>query len=453
MPVEMNPDVESASLSFWEPEKKEEVKDLGSPEVPLEQAKAALEKKAAETKLQPNIRSLYKTVAYETSLAYTQLGQGNWWTKIDPFNIYLGGIPLKNKGHLEQIAALGVTKVLGVLEDFELEDGYVNSPAKVADWDTKGISFEQVKAADFLPLTEQEFDDGIEKLDKAFKAGRTIYLHCKAGKGRSVAVLIAYFMKHHKMTFDEAFTLVKNLRPQINLNPAQRKAIFNYFKIPETPEAPATSWILMTEENLTQVLESMLDYVIDGSSYELGQQVPAMLASWTPSTKIESTISRRNRYLREYQGDQKAATEAAIARNHSYIRKAQVFAADAVPIIGAPTSYSISLWYQLREIALIVAIHGHDVHDPKVKMKILSALIGGDFLKIPAATVDFIARKIMKQVLIETGIRGIAPGIPAHLIFNFFSDNAAKVSTHAKALFAEGNSIPVPATEYQSAHA
>ena len=147
MPVEMNPDVESASLSIWEGEKREEVKALPSPEVPAEQAKAALEKKAAETQLQPNIQSL-----------------------------------------------------------------------------------------------------------------------------------------------------------------------FNYFKIPEMPEASATSLILMSEEKLTQVLEPILDYAIDGSSYELGEQVPASLANWVPSTTIESTNSRRDRYLREYQGDQKAATEAAIAR-------------------------------------------------------------------------------------------------------------------------------------------
>src|SRR5208282_4517297 len=70
--------------------------------------------------------SLYKKLTYEISLGYTQMSSDAWWTNVEPFNIYLGALPLKNKGHLEAIAGLGVTRVLSLVEEFELEEGYLN---------------------------------------------------------------------------------------------------------------------------------------------------------------------------------------------------------------------------------------------------------------------------------------------------------------------------------------
>ena len=115
------------------------------------------------------------------------------------------------------------------------------------------------------------------------------------------------------------------------------------------------------------------------------------------------------------------------------------------PGIGAPTKCALTLWLQLREIALIAAINGHNLQEPEVKIKMLSALAGGNLLKAPSVTVEHVARQLVKQMYTKEIIGNIVSAVvPADLIFNFFTKDAAMVSTHAKALFGGENAIPIP---------
>ncbi len=412
----------------------------------------------------------YKKFKYETSLEYTKFTQKeSWWTKIEPYNFYLGALPLKNKGHLEAIAHLGVTHVMSIVENFELQEGWINTPVLLQDWQEKGIGVTQIAAKDFSPLTASEIKQGIETLAALLEQGDNVYLHCKAGRGRSATIAIAYLMHYQSLSFDEAFHHVEKLRPEINLNVYQRQAIFDYFELEQITTHDSEieevkSWTqsmtdqvdylmqnshLIGEDKLTNILEKMLDVVIDGTEISPDHYLHDSLTGWIPTVAVESTLSRRNRYLREYAGDQVLATEASIKRNHGMVRRLKIAASGVIPFIGIPTSCSLAMWHQLREIALIAALQGHDIHDPVVKMKMLSALAGGNLLKIPAASIDLVTKQIIKKILVKVGIKGLtSSALPAHFIFNFFTDNSAKVSAHAKLLFAGEYSLAIPVHEY-----
>jgi hypothetical protein len=192
--------------------------------------------------------------------------------------------------------------------------------------------------------------------------------------------------------------------------------------------------LAVTEEMLGRLLVGMLDYVIEGSSYDYA---PSTIGNWIPSTKIESTFALRDHYLKEFQGSSDLAVEAAIERSHNNMtRKVASAISSFIPIVGSPTNYTIIIWHQLREVALIAALYGHDVHDPQVKLKILGVLAQGNVMKAPAQSVDMIVKMIIKTTLIKAGLNAV-PGmpIPTHLIFNYFTGNSAKVSTYAKATF------------------
>lgn len=404
--------------------------------------------------------SYLQKLKYEASLAYTKYTPNSeWWTKIEPYNIYLGALPLKNEGHLDQIAESGVTHVLSMVEDFEIEDGWFNKPVKQSDWHDHGIVVKHIKAIDFLPLKREEIEEGVAFLSEILDGSNTVYVHCKAGRGRSATIVIVYLMQVEGLSFQEAHDYVKAQRPQINLNKQQRQAIFDYFDIVESSEEAKKVTLSeniyalfqnaneITEDKLSVLLDDMLFYVIEGGSSS--DKVPQSLSTWIPTIEVQSTEARRNRYLREYQGDQNAATEAAIKRNHGLRRSFKLMAANAIPLVGTPTSHTISLWHQLREITLIAAIHGHDVRDPEVKGKILSCLVGGNLLKIPAITTDIIAREIVKKIITKASIGSVvASAIPAQMIFNYFTDNSARVATHAKTVFAGENSIPIAPEDY-----
>lgn len=52
------------------------------------------------------------------------------------------------------------------------------------------------------------------------KAGRTTYVHCRAGISRSGMVVTAYLMQAHGWTRDEALAFVRTKRPLARPNPA-----------------------------------------------------------------------------------------------------------------------------------------------------------------------------------------------------------------------------------------
>ena len=115
---------------------------------------------------------------------------------------------------MEKIKQLGVTKVLSLVEDFELEDGWVNKPVKTSDWRLAGLEVKHIKAEDYLPLKPEEITEGVAYLAQALEEGHTVYVHCKAGRGRSATIVIAYLMQYQGITLDEAIAFVKELRPQ-----------------------------------------------------------------------------------------------------------------------------------------------------------------------------------------------------------------------------------------------
>ena len=44
---------------------------------------------------------------------------------------------------------------------------------------------------------------------------RAVYVHCKSGIGRSASIVAAYFMKHKRLSAQEASNFIRNQRPEI----------------------------------------------------------------------------------------------------------------------------------------------------------------------------------------------------------------------------------------------
>jgi len=55
-------------------------------------------------------------------------------------------------------------------------------------------------------------------IEKALRGGQNVLVHCQQGISRSAAIVIAYLIKYHGMTYDSAHALVRNKRPCIKPN-------------------------------------------------------------------------------------------------------------------------------------------------------------------------------------------------------------------------------------------
>lgn len=51
------------------------------------------------------------------------------------------------------------------------------------------------------------------------RAGRTVFVHCRNGVSRSGMVAVAYLMREHGMTLEEALAFARRARPGIRPNP------------------------------------------------------------------------------------------------------------------------------------------------------------------------------------------------------------------------------------------
>lgn len=77
-----------------------------------------------------------------------------------------------------------------------------------------------------FPLEDNEnasmleyMDEANKKINRYLKYGKKIYIHCVDGMSRSPAILIYYLMSSKKLTFIKAYSLLKSIRPGININP------------------------------------------------------------------------------------------------------------------------------------------------------------------------------------------------------------------------------------------
>lgn len=153
-------------------------------------------------------------------------GQWNWNDKIGDFDkgsIYLGILPFRSNIYdsLEFMKTEGINVVVCVTKAFENNSGTFQVPIKLADYKEAGIDVFQMPADDFETLPEDDLETIASYIDEKIKEGKKVYVHCKAGRGRSTQAVIAYLVTKRKMTVDEGFRLVQSKRVQVSLGPAR----------------------------------------------------------------------------------------------------------------------------------------------------------------------------------------------------------------------------------------
>lgn len=168
-------------------------------------------------------------------LSYKLLG-GIWWNNIDD-KIVLGAIPLHNLGHLEEFKKENIGAVLSLLEDFEMQPTlHYFKPINEQDWINNGVNFLQVRTRDSYGVDSDGMKECIGYILDNIGHGRKVYVHCKAGRGRSASVVLCYllhnlYMKEGRITADDikkTYEYLKKLRTEIDINETQFRPIYEY---------------------------------------------------------------------------------------------------------------------------------------------------------------------------------------------------------------------------------
>ncbi|XXG64320.1 hypothetical protein AAC387_Pa05g2305 [Persea americana] len=192
----------------------------------------------------------YPTLLYNVFRNKIQ-AEFRWWDEVDQF-LLLGAVPFPTD--VPRLKGLGVQGVITLNESYE-------TLVPTSLYHDHGIEHLVIPTRDYLFAPSfVDINRAVNFIHKNASSGRTTYVHCKAGRGRSTTIVLCYLVKYKHMTPADALEHVRSKRPRVLLAPSQWKAVQEYGKhqlsFPAiqsraTPSSPSTGdEVLITEADL-----------------------------------------------------------------------------------------------------------------------------------------------------------------------------------------------------------
>lgn len=110
----------------------------------------------------------------------------------------------------------------GIKADISLEKERLDRPF--------GVEFYiWIPIKDHTAPTQEQLEFGVALLEKLVALKKKVYIHCQNGHGRAPTMVAAYLIKKGK-NVNEAIDFIKEKRPSIHLEKAQRNALIEFSK-------------------------------------------------------------------------------------------------------------------------------------------------------------------------------------------------------------------------------
>jgi atypical dual specificity phosphatase len=169
----------------------------------------------------PTVRTMRQLVIrllFVPSLLYNMLlarllPSRRWWDQVDD-HILLGALPLP--WLVDDMAAAGVRAVVNTCAEYR---------GPTARYARHGIEQLHTPTLDFTPPTLSDIEQAVDFVEAHRARGQTVYIHCKAGRGRSATVALCWLMAHRGMTPEQAQCHLESVRPHVNRSLFERDVV------------------------------------------------------------------------------------------------------------------------------------------------------------------------------------------------------------------------------------
>ncbi|XP_060940570.1 dual specificity protein phosphatase 12 [Limanda limanda] len=128
-------------------------------------------------------------------------------------------------------------------------------------------------------------DDCYLFIQEAVVGGRTVIVHCQAGRSRSATIVTAYLMKRHQLGFIEAYHRLKSVKQDVQVNSGFEEQLHLYEAMKCEVDASSP---LYKQYRLSKITEKFPEL----------QQVPRELFAIDPAHSSSSEVSYRCRKCR-----------------------------------------------------------------------------------------------------------------------------------------------------------
>jgi len=141
-----------------------------------------------------------------------------WWDRIDP-HVILGALPFASD--VPGLAAEGVCAVVNTCEEYA---------GPLAAYSQAGIEQLRIPTLDFTPPQLEDVERAVAFIAAHAQRGETVYVHCKAGRGRSATVVLCWLLHSQALTPAEAQCVLQGKRPHIMPYLCEREVVKKYAK-------------------------------------------------------------------------------------------------------------------------------------------------------------------------------------------------------------------------------
>lgn len=170
-------------------------------------------------------RLLFRPTLAWTLLKTRSLKLEEHWTEIDD-TLILGALPMQRE--LSRFSELRVGGVINMCAEW---NGNVNR--------YQGLGVEQLHlpTPDFTSPDLNAIRRGVDFIQRHSDAGRRVYCHCKAGRGRSATIAVGWLIHNLGLTPEAAEQFLVERRHQVNRSLARRPAVRDFWKHYRTAES------------------------------------------------------------------------------------------------------------------------------------------------------------------------------------------------------------------------
>jgi rhodanese-related sulfurtransferase len=149
--------------------------------------------------------------------------------KVTRAQIFLGALPNKLTGDGKKLQKEKIGAVISLNEIWETSPVGLSIPYSKKDWQEMKIQHEYVKALDHKLLSVEQLDAAADKINQHIQAGRNVYVHCRAGVGRSAQAVAAYLIKYEGKSVDDACDIIVSSRKVATVK--KKKDALNAFAV------------------------------------------------------------------------------------------------------------------------------------------------------------------------------------------------------------------------------
>lgn len=145
-------------------------------------------------------------------------GLRRWWHRVDEL-VVLGALPFP--WLVGRMADEGIGAVVNTCEEYR---------GPVAAYRRAGIEQLHIPTPDYTPPARADLDLALAFMREHTGRGRSVYVHCKAGRGRSATVALCWLMAERGMDPESALAHLIAARPQVNRGLAVRAVVLELYR-------------------------------------------------------------------------------------------------------------------------------------------------------------------------------------------------------------------------------